>query len=93
MRILIICFVLALIIGVPINSRIKTRIKKIKECIKEKGSISFNQLIEKYSNETLGTIVKKNFTSISKEDIKVFRACRKKIYFFFKKKQMKFKRP
>ena len=72
------------------------RIKKIKDCIKQKGSESFKKLMFDYENKnmTLGKIIKVNEDRISVDDLKVFHNCRKQIYQLYKKKfVIKHKRP
>ena len=101
MKSLIFIISLSLIISSPFtsllgkkkNNTITRRIKKIKECIKEKGSESLNQLISRHKNETLGKIVKLHKLNISSSDLKVFNNCRKKIYLYYKKRLPKALRP
>ncbi len=101
MKSLIFIICLSLIISSPLtallakkkNNTLIRRIKKIKECIKEKGSESFNRLISRHKNETLGKIIKHHKLNITSSDLKVFNNCRKKVYLYFKKRLPKALRP
>ena len=87
MKSLIFIICLSLIISSPLTSFLKKkknntiirRIRKIKECIKEKGSESFNLLISKHKNETLGKIIKKTKINIYSYNLKMINNCQKKV--------------
>ena len=101
MKSLIFIICLSLIISSPLtallgkmkNNTLVRRMKKIKECIKEKGSQAFNLLISTHKNDTLGKIIKKHKLNITSSDLKVFNNCRKKVYLYFKKRLPKSLRP
>ena len=93
---------LSFIISNPLTSLTKERkrknmliVKKIKECINEKASEAFKNIISDYEkkNITLEKTLRINQDFISREDLAIYRNCRKNIYLTYKNKFLKYNRP
>ena len=93
---------LSFIISNPFTSLTKERkrknmitIKKIKECINEKTSNAFKNIIaeNEKKNISLEKILRINQDFISREDLKIYHNCRKNVYLTYKKKLLKYIRP
>ena len=102
MKISLFLILLSFIISNPLTSLTKERkrknmlvIKKIKDCINEKASEAFKNIINDNGkkNITLEKMLRINQDFISREDLKIYHNCRKNIYLTYKKNLLKYNRP